>query len=47
MDNKTLSNTVLLNNGVSIPILGYGTMPSEWGVILGDEFVETIKNAIK
>lgn len=47
MDNKTLSNTVLLNNGVSIPILGYGTMPSEWGVILGNEFVGTIKNAIK
>ena len=47
MNNELSNNTILLKNGVNIPTLGYGTMPSEWNVKLGNEFIEIIKNAIQ
>ncbi len=39
--------TVTLLNGVELPAIGYGTMPTDWGVEYGDEFVGTVKECIK
>lgn len=39
--------TVTLLNGVKLPAIGYGTMPTDWGVEYGDEFVGTVKECIK
>lgn len=28
---RNLSDTIRLGNGVEMPVLGFGTMPSQWG----------------
>ena len=38
---------ITLGNGIKMPAIGYGTMPTDWGVEYGDEFVDTVKEAIK
>lgn len=39
MDMKGLDNRITLKNGVSMPVLGYGTMPVAWDVEPGEDFV--------
>jgi len=45
--NTEKMQTVILQNGVKLPAIGYGTMPTDWGVEYGDEFVGTVKEGIK
>ena len=42
MDMKGLDNRIALKNGVSMPVLGYGTMPVAWDVEPGEDFVQTL-----
>lgn len=44
---KSLSNTIKLSNGVEMPILGFGTMPSQWGMKAGEQFIKTVETAVK
>lgn len=46
MDKKRLDKFIALSNGVKLPVLGYGTMPSAWGVEPGEEFVRTLEFVI-
>lgn len=38
--------TITLKNGVKMPAVGYGTMPTGWGVVYGAEFISTVKEAV-
>ena len=44
---RNLSDTIKLSNGVEMPILGFGTMPSQWGVKADEQFIRTVETAIK
>lgn len=46
MDMKGLDNRITLKNGVSMPVLGYGTMPVAWDVEPGEDFVQTLEFVI-
>ena len=48
MDNiRNLSDTIKLSNGVEIPVLGFGTMPAQWGKKADEQFIKTVETAIK
>lgn len=47
MDMKGLDNRITLKNGVSMPVLGYGTMPVAWDVEPGEDFVQTLEFVIR
>lgn len=42
-----LSNTIRLNNGVEMPVLGFGTMPSQCGLKADEQFIKTVECAIR
>ena len=42
-----LSDTIRLSNGVEMPVLGFGTMPSQWGMKADEKFIRTVETAIK
>lgn len=44
---RNLNDTVRLNNGVEMPVLGFGTMPSQWGIKANEQFIKTVETAIK
>ena len=45
--NTNLSNTIRLNNGVEMPVLRFGTMPSQWGLKADEQFIKTVECAIR
>lgn len=44
---RNLSDTIRLSNGVEMPVLGFGTMPSQWGMKADEQFIRTVETAIK
>ena len=44
---RNLNDTIRLNNGVEMPVLGFGTMPSQWGMKADEQFIKTVETAIK
>ena len=37
---------IILQNGIEMPAIGYGTMPTDWTKSYGKEFVDVVKEAI-
>ena len=45
--NEKNQECIILQNGIKMPVIGYGTMPTDWTTGYGDEFIGVVKDAIK
>ena len=45
--NEKNQEGIILRNGVKMPVIGYGTMPTDWTTGYGDKFIGVVKDAIK